>query len=228
MQVYCPAVGPTRLFPYDPPPPAEPSAKERIRDAALICFAVRGVAATSLRTVAETAEVSIGLVQHHFRTKAALTAAVDQYVLQVVGEALEPTTLPEPPSDLLNEAGRRLTALMVERPDLMTYLGRALAEGGALGSVIFTGLVGISAGQRDQFVQQGNLRPDLDPDWAVLNPLILRIGAIILHPYIELYLGKSFFTEPQLRRWDAAVTSLIRRGQFLEETEPPDGHVIAW
>jgi TetR/AcrR family transcriptional regulator, regulator of cefoperazone and chloramphenicol sensitivity len=228
MPVYCPAVEPPRLFPYAPPPPPEPSARDRIRDAALSCFAVRGIAATPLRTVAETAEVSIGLVQHHFHTKAALAAAVDQYVLQVVSEALEPTTLPEPPSDGLREAGHRLTTLMAERPDVMTYLGRALAEGGALGSVIFTGLAAISAGQGDQFAQQGNLRPDLDPDWAVLNPLILRIGAIILHPYIELYLGKSFFTEPQLRRWDAAVTSLIRRGQFLEETEPPGGDVIAW
>jgi hypothetical protein len=49
-----------------------------------------------------------------------------------------------------------------------------------------------------------------------------------LHPYIELYLGKSFFAEPQLRRWDAAVTSLIRRGQLLEQKEPPDNDVIAW
>lgn len=216
MQVYCPAVGTTRLFPYDPPPPVEPSPKERIRDAALRCFAVRGIAATTLRAIAETAEVSIGLVQHHFRTKAALTAAVDQYVLQAVSEALEPATPPEPHSDNLNEAGRRLTALMADRPDVMSYLGRALAEGGALGSVIFTGLVGISAGQGETFGQQGSLRPDLDPDWGALNPLILRIGAIILHPYIELYLGESFFTEPQLRRWDAAVTSLIRRGQFVE------------
>lgn len=227
MRVYCPAVGPTRLFPYDPPPPADPSPKERIRDAALSCFAVRGIAATTLRAVAETADVSIGLVQHHFRTKAALSAAVDQYVLQTVSEALEPATLPEPPSDNLNEAGRRLTTLMVARPDVMSYLGRALAEGGALGSVIFTGLVGISAGQGDQFGQQGKLRPDLDPDWGVLNPLILRIGAIILHPYIELYLGESFFSAPQLRRWDAAVTSLIRRGQFVEEIELQDKDAIA-
>lgn len=220
MRVYCPAVGSTRLFPYDPPPPAEPSPKERIRDAALSCFAVRGIAATTLRAIAETAEVSLGLVQHHFRTKAALTAAVDQYVLQVVSEALEPTRMPEPPSDGLNAAGRRLTGLMVERPDVMTYLGRALAEGGALGSVIFTGLLGISAGQGDHFGQQGKLRPDLDPDWGALNPLILRVGAIILHPYIELHLRESFFTERQLRRWDAAVTSLIRHGQFLDEATP--------
>jgi AcrR family transcriptional regulator len=212
-------MGPSRLFPFDPPPAVGPTAKERIRDAALNCFGTRGIAATSLRAVAETAEVSVGLVQHHFRTKAALTAAVDQYVLQVVSEALEPTALPEPPSDGLNEAGRQLTALMAERPDVMTYLGRVLAEGGAFGSVIFNGLVGISAAQREHFVRQGHAPPGLDLDWATLNPLILRIGAIILHPYIELYLGKSFFSEPQLRRWDAAVTSLIRHGQFLDRAE---------
>ena len=122
MRVYRPAVGPTRLFSYDPPPPTEPSPKERIRDAALSCFAVRGIAATTLRAVAETAEVSIGLVQHHFRTKAALSAAVDQYVLQVVSEALDATALPEALSDGLDEAGRRLTSLMAEHPDLITYL----------------------------------------------------------------------------------------------------------
>lgn len=222
MRVYCPAVGTTRLFPYDPPPPADPSPKERIRDAALSCFAVRGIAATTLRAIAETAEVSIGLVQHHFRTKEALTAAVNQYVLQVVGEALEPTARREERSDKLDDAGRRLTLLMAERPDVITYLGRALAEGGAFGSVIFAGLAGISAGQGDQFLQQENVRPDLDLDWGVLNPLILRVGAIILHPYIELYLGESFFTEPQLQRWDAAVTSLIRHGHFFDDAVPQE------
>ncbi len=214
------AMGFPSVFSYEPPPPAEPTAKERIRDAALSRFAADGIAATSLRAVAQAAEVSIGLVQHHFHTKAKLTAAVDQYVLQVVSEALEPTALPQAPSDGLEEAGRRLTSVMAERPDVMTYLGRSLAEGSAIGSVIFAGILGISTDQRDHFVRQGKTRPDLDPDWAALNPLILRVGAIILHPYIELHLGKSFFTEPQLRRWDAAVTNLIRHGQFLDEATP--------
>jgi AcrR family transcriptional regulator len=211
---------PIRLFPYEPAAPVEPSSEERIRDAALTSFATQGIAATSLRMVAETAEVSIGLVQHYFGTKAALRDAVDRYVLRVVGEALEPTALPRRSADGLNEAGRRLTHLMAENPKVMAYLGRALAEGGAFGGVIFDGLVGISAAQRDQFAQQGMTRPDLDPDWAALNPLILRIGAIILRPYIERYLGEEFFTESQLRRWDAAVTGLLREGQLNDQREP--------
>jgi TetR/AcrR family transcriptional regulator, regulator of cefoperazone and chloramphenicol sensitivity len=230
MHLYCRVMEePTRLFPYIPPAPVEPSSEERIRDAALTSFSTHGIAATSLRMVAETAEVSIGLVQHYFGTKAALRDAVDQYVLRVVGEALESTALPGPPADGLNEAGRRLTALMAEKPEVMAYLGRALAEGGAFGSVIFEGLLGISAAQRDQFAQQGMARPDLDPDWAALNPLILRVGAIILRPYIERCLGEEFFSEPQLRRWDAAVTNLLRRG-LLRDDQGPVGtlHVLSW
>ena len=45
---------------------------ERIRQAALKSFATKGAAGTSLRSVAADAGVSLGLVQHHFETKAGL------------------------------------------------------------------------------------------------------------------------------------------------------------
>src|SRR5206468_4735750 len=52
-------------------PPSDLTGAARIRDAALRQFAARGVAAASLRHVAKAAGVSPGLVQHHFRSKAA-------------------------------------------------------------------------------------------------------------------------------------------------------------
>lgn len=208
-----------RLFLYPPPPPPEPTNEERIRDSAMRCLAKNGIAATSMRTVAEAAEVSIGLVQHYFHTKTALIAAVDRHVVQVVGQALDAAPPPDGPGDALAEAGRRLTALMAEQPDVIAYVGRALAEGGQIGTVIFDGLISISAAQRDQFIEQRMTRPDLDREWAALNPLILRVGAVILRPYIERYLNEAFYTAPQLRRWDHAVTSLIREGLFHDQPE---------
>jgi AcrR family transcriptional regulator len=202
------------LFGYEPPPPAEPSSEERIRDAALKAFATHGVAATSLGKVAEAAGVSIGLVQHYFGTKAALVTAVDQDVLRTLGDGLESAALPELPADALAEAGHRLTDLMAENPLVMDYLGRALCERAGVGSVIFDGLIAISTAQRDHFAEHGLTRPDLDPEWAVLNPLILRVGALILRPHIERYLGNPLFDDQQLQRWDRAVTDLIQKGQF--------------
>ena len=55
---------------------------ERIRNAALQIVAIQGVSGTSLRAVAAAAGVSLGLVQHHFATKAGLIKAVDDYVLR--------------------------------------------------------------------------------------------------------------------------------------------------
>ena len=79
--------------------PTEPSSRERIVDAAIRSFSQHGVSHTPLRTVADAAGVSVGLVQHYFGNKAGLTAAVDEYVLRVFGEVLESEPLPEPPAD---------------------------------------------------------------------------------------------------------------------------------
>jgi TetR/AcrR family transcriptional regulator, regulator of cefoperazone and chloramphenicol sensitivity len=221
---------PTRLFPYTPPAPPEPTSMEKIRDATLTCCAQEGITATSFRMVADTAGVSIGAVQHHFRTKAALIDAVDQYVLQVIGEALGAKPLPGPAADALEEAGRRLTRLMAEHPRVMDYIGRALVEGGTisgLGRAIFDGLTKISEAQGDHFAD--DTRDDLDRAWAVLNPIILRVGAMILRPHIERYLRQPFYSDFQLRRWDAAVTRLIRHGLFdhKPESESPN-EPISW
>jgi TetR/AcrR family transcriptional regulator, regulator of cefoperazone and chloramphenicol sensitivity len=205
------------------PAPAEPSSTERIRDAALKSFAAKGIAATSLKTVAEAAGISIGLVQHYYGTKAALIAAVDDYVLQVISNAVESIPLPSPPEDPLVEMGRRVTALLAEQTDVIDYLGRALAEGESIGSEIFDGLVGISTAQGHSLIEQGQVSPDVDLVWAALNPLMLRLGPIILRAHIERHIPEPFNTPTQLRRWDTAVTALIRQGQMQPQMASPPG-----
>lgn len=213
---YCYIVAPVEkrfLVPHRPAP-AEPSSTERIRDAALKSFAAHGIAGTSLRTVAEAAGTSIGLVQHYYGTKAALIAAVNDYVLQVIGDAVESAPLPAAPADPLAEMGRRVTTLIAEHADVVDYLGRALVEGDSIGSEIFDGLVGISAAQGHELSERNQTRPGLDPVWAALNPLVLRLGAIILRAHIERHIPEPFTTPTQLERWDTAVTAFIREGQF--------------
>ena len=78
---------------------------DRIRNAALRCFASRGTSATSLRTVASEAGVSLGLVQHHFVTKANLIKAVDDHVLEVMSTTLA-QPIPEPPADSIADEHR--------------------------------------------------------------------------------------------------------------------------
>ena len=59
---------------------ADLTARARLRDAAIECFAARGFA-ESLRAIAARAGVSAGLVRHHFGSKEQLRAECDATVL---------------------------------------------------------------------------------------------------------------------------------------------------
>ncbi len=192
------------------------SSIERIRDAALASFATHGTSATSLRTVAAAAGVSLGLVQHHFATKAGLIKAVDDHVLEVVRSTLsEP--IPEPPADSIADIGKRVTRFIAEHPDVMDYVGHALTDGSPLGIAVFDTLVAMGRARWNERSDQGQTRPGLDPMWGALNPLVLTLGTLILRTHIERHLPEPFATATQLERWQTAVNTLLRDGQLRHD-----------
>jgi AcrR family transcriptional regulator len=189
----------------------ECSSIERIRTAALKSFAVYGTSATSLRTVAAAAGVSVGLVQHHFATKAGLIKAVDDHVLGlVIATVAQP--IPDPPADSIAEMGSRVTRIIAEHPDVADYIGRALIDGSALGTTIFDTLAAFGMARWNQRKERGEVRPDVDLTWAALNSLVLALGTLILRGHIERQLPESFTTPSQLQRWQDAVNTLLRGG----------------
>jgi AcrR family transcriptional regulator len=193
--------------------PEERSSIERIRTAALRSFATYGASATSLRTVAEAAGVSIGLVQHHFANKAGLVKAVDDYVLGVV-IAIIAQPMSGPPADSLNEMGNRVTQLVAEHPGVVDYFGRALIDGSPLGAMIFDTLVGNGTARWHQRSERRETLPDVDLTWAAINSLVLALGTLILRTHVERHLPEPLATPAQLERWEASVNTLLRNGLF--------------
>jgi AcrR family transcriptional regulator len=198
--------------PFPRPKLPDPSAKERILAAALGCFAVDGLAATSLGAVAARAGASTGLVQHHFGTKAGLVTAVNEHVLRVAADAIASQPLPAPPADTLAELGRRVTSIMTDNPDVVDYLARGFLDGDELAVTIFDGLVAISTDQWNQLAEHHLLQPGIDRTWAALHPLILVLGTVVLRKQIDRHLPEPLATPTQLRRWDNAVAQLLRSG----------------
>lgn len=177
------------------------------------CFATQGTEATSLRMVADTAGVSIGLVQHHFGNKAALIKAVDDQLVTIMSEAVP---LPVPPPDPVADLGHRATSLIAEHPETeaIDYLAHLLIEDKATGRLIFDKLFSIGKAQWDYLREEGHLRPDLDPTWGALNPLILVVGTLILRTHVERQLAQPFTVPTQLRKWETAISDLIDGGQL--------------
>jgi AcrR family transcriptional regulator len=191
----------------------ERSSIERIRHAALRSFATYGTSSTSLRTVAEAAGVSVGLVQHHFTNKAGLVKAVDDHVMAVVVTTIsEP--IPPPPADSIAEMGGRVTRIMAEHPEIADYVGRALIDGSPLGAAIFDTLTAFGIARWNQRSERGETRPDVDVTWGALNSLVLALGTLILRSHIERQLPEPLTDPNQLERWQLSVNTLLREGLF--------------
>jgi AcrR family transcriptional regulator len=181
-------------------------------------FGAHGAEAASLRLVAETAGVSLGQVQHHFGTKGSLIEAVDQELIAILMEA---APLSPPPPDPVADVSHRLTTLIAEHPDAIDYLARLLIDDHQTGRRIFDLLLDIGRSQWDFLRGQGSLRPDLNPTWGALNPLILVLGTLMLRSHINRQLPEPLGSPDQLRTWEAAVDNLIRGGQ-LRDARPTD------
>lgn len=113
--------------------------RARIRDAALAEFAERGFGGASVRSVAARAEVSPGLVQHHFGTKDALRDACDAYVVDYVRRVVADGIF-------AGEAGHAhdLAGLMTDGPPIVRYLSWALLDGSLAAATLFDELVGVT------------------------------------------------------------------------------------
>jgi AcrR family transcriptional regulator len=191
----------------------------RIRNAALELFASRGVAGTTIREVARAAGVSPGLVQHHFGTKDGLRKAVDEFV--VADAVWTVSDLPGTLEERGAEFAARMGAVTRDRPAAVRYLARAASEGSELGLRAFEEIVKFGVREFRAMEEAGQLGPDLDREWAVLQLLLFNLSTVMFEPAIDHALGESIMSEEGRRRLNDAATRLFTYG--FTRTPAPRG-----
>jgi len=182
----------------DRSPAADATPRERIRHAAMELFAERGQRGPTLRAVAERADVSPGLVQHHYKTKERLLVEVQSWVQdQLAGLA----------DDALSSAGNlgvdpaRYDAFFAANPVVAAYLRRGLLES-ADGAQWFRDAV---AHRRERSAQDKSDR--LDPDVTAAMAVLIAMGPVMLGPLLANALGCD---EAQLHtQWRQTETALL-------------------
>lgn len=190
----------------------------RIREAALEQFAAHGVVATSIRDIARAAHVSPGLVQHHYRSKAGLRRAVEDFVTRRAIEAFgQPVADPSPVETTTHLAGR-ISAFIRDNPAAFAYVGRSLLEGDAAGLALFERLMRLARAQVDRLQAAGLLRSDLDLEWTALHVVLIDVGAYLLEAGLGRYLGAPLRTEKSLARMERATAALFLHGVFRADT----------
>ncbi|HEX7244368.1 MAG TPA: TetR/AcrR family transcriptional regulator [Solirubrobacterales bacterium] len=188
--------------------------KDSILGAALRLFGERGIEATSLREVAKEAGVSPALVVHHFGGKEGLVAAVDEAAVREFGTAYGSTEAAEGDKNLLRQRAEQTAAVMRERPDVCTYLGRALVERTPGSARLFHLLIEEGRGEIDALAARGALREDADRLWATLQHFFLIWAPLSFMPLLEQELGDSLLGEGILDRWVSANVELLEKGLY--------------
>lgn len=152
------------------------TARARIRNAALVQFAERGFAGTSMRVIAEAAGVSLGLVQHHFGAKDKLRQACDAYALEFVRHEAEAEiigrNIADP--DFISEAYRTASPVM-------RYLARALTDDSPGAAALFDEMVAVAEEHLTTTDLADDARQGVEVRTVAAVLTAMKLGITMLH-----------------------------------------------
>lgn len=154
-------------------PAADLTARARIRDAAIACFAEEGFEAP-FRAVAARAGVSPGLITHHFGSKAQLRTQCDAEVLRQY-HAIKSDGVARPSAHLLEG----LTAPGVSAT-VLVYVLRAILAGGPAAQDFLERLIDDARAVMAEGVASGLVRPSRDEEARLRYLTYQTMGALLV------------------------------------------------
>jgi AcrR family transcriptional regulator len=149
------------------------TARARIRDAAIGCFAEEGFGA-SFRTIAQRAGVSPGLITHHFGSKDRLRAECDAEVLRRYTDVKMDAV--DRPTDHL------ISSLIAPgfAASLVVYMLRAIHAGGQPARDFLERVVDDARGVMAHSVQAGLVKPSRDEEARLRYLTYQTLGALLV------------------------------------------------
>jgi len=196
---------------------ADPTARGRIRDAAIRRFAIEGFRAP-VRVIAQDAGVSAALVMHHFGTKDALRAECDDYVRERVREAKKENTQRIASGGRL--FGTSATAAREYSP-LIGYVIRSLQDGSPIGRDFIEAMIADAEEYTYGAVQAGLAKPSRDEKARARYLATSAIGALLvavtLNPPVD-HTDLSTYLDDYFANNYLAMIELYTQG-FLTSSE---------
>lgn len=198
-----------------------PDLRGRVLDAALACYAGKGMAATSLRDIAIQAGVTPALLHYYYGDKAQLQEAVIEERLLPAFQGMQ---------ESLQQAGDSLDALITAFVDGVArtvachpwlpplWIREVVSEGGALRDLLLTRVAsGTALMMAQRFASEqrrGRLNPGLDP-----RLLMVSLIGLTLFPMAGAPIWRRLFDADDLDASDlrAHTLALLDRGLELKE-----------
>jgi AcrR family transcriptional regulator len=189
--------------------------RERLLLVAMRLFAERGFDGVTVRDISSAADVSVGLINHHFQSKEGLRQAVDEYFIQRTGAALERAISASrdlDPEKVGEHERQWIVRYANEWPDFVAYMRRAIMDGSPWGETLFRRYFESIRTMVDRFDAEGRIAPSVDRLWLPILYMFVIMGPLMLDPYIKNMLGKSTYDPDMWARFQKAATALFWNG----------------
>ncbi|WP_066899269.1 TetR/AcrR family transcriptional regulator [Mycolicibacterium houstonense] len=179
------------------------TAKARIRNAALDLYAKHGQDRISLRAIASEAGVTLGLVQHHYKTKAGLRDAVDQLVVDYFADALAEVPDTDHPNGLAAARDEAVRRMLEANPPVVNYVRRALLDPSGENLHLLDVLVELTEREVSALRKSGRASTKRRQSTQIVAVLVRQMGDMLLAPLVDAVWDRMGSTEaarkPRLR-----------------------------
>lgn len=162
------------------------TAKARIRNAALDLYSKSGPDRISLRAIASEAGVTLGLVQHHYKTKAGLRDAVDQLVVDYFATALAEVPDAEHPADLAAARDEAVRRMLAANPPVVDYVRRAVLDPSGENLHLLDVLVDLTAREVSTLRKLGRASTRRRESTQIVAVLVRQMGEMLLAPLVDV------------------------------------------
>lgn len=161
------------------------TAKARIRNAALDLYSKYGEDRISLRAIASEAGVTLGLVQHHYKTKAGLRDAVDQLVVDYFATALAEAPESDNAADLAAARDEAVRRMLAANPPVVDYVRRALLDPSGENLHLLDVLVDLTQREVSALRKTGRASTKRRESTQIVGVLVRQMGEMLLAPLVD-------------------------------------------
>ena len=197
--------------------PDDLTARARIREAAFRRFAAHGVAATSLRAIAEDAGTSAALVVHHFGSKDGLVRAVDDAAVAKFRTGLEAIGTDANPETVAASFGAVFERIIGGgRGDPHVSPARAAPGRAGQHHTARRDARGHSRWTRDARRLRWTASGAPDDRWRPFQVLFLALGSMLLEPLLQHALDGHAYDPDVVHDRSAANLDFFAHGLLQE------------
>jgi AcrR family transcriptional regulator len=208
---------------------ADLTARARIRDAAILRFAVEGFGA-SVRSIAADAGVSAGLVMHHFGSKDKLRAECDEHLLATIRELKRENVADAAAGQSFFQ---KFTSAEENAP-IVGYVLRSLQDGSPLAREFIDHMVVDAVDYTREGVAAGVVVPSRDEAARARYLTLSALGALLLEvtlsppsdPSDLVAIVRTYFTKSYLPMLELFTEGFLTSRRMLDDylmyvSDPP-------